>query len=142
MERMLAKIVVDEISGCHLWQGELSDEGYGLVSEGGKNGGRRVKAHRAMWELVVGPIPAGLTLDHVAARGCVHRHCVNTAHLEPVPIGVNVLRGNGPSAANARKTRCSKGHPFDNVTRRGKRECIRCRRESARRRYRERKNTT
>lgn len=48
-------------------------------------------AHRAMYEIDVGPIPEGLVLDH----GCRVHRCCNPAHLEPVTVEVNTARGNG-----------------------------------------------
>lgn len=55
-----------------------------------------------------GSIPKGLTLDHL----CRNRACVNPVHLEPVTNRVNILRGIGITAQNARKTHCKHGHPF------------------------------
>jgi imidazolonepropionase-like amidohydrolase len=46
-------------------------------------------AHRVIYERERGPIPGGLTLDHL----CRNRRCVNPEHLEPVPVQVNVQRG-------------------------------------------------
>lgn len=56
-------------------------------------------------------MPAGLGLDHL----CRVRRCVNPAHLEPVTDRVNILRGQAPSAVNAAKTHCIRGHPFNSV---------------------------
>jgi len=69
-------------------------------------------AHRVAYELNHGPIPVGLTIDHVKARGCQYRHCVNDAHLELVTRVENVMRGEGFGPMNAAKTKCPKGHPY------------------------------
>ena len=60
------------------------------------------------YELLVGPIPEYLTLDHL----CRVRNCVNPAHLEPVTSAENILRGMSSPAQNARKTECLNGHAF------------------------------
>lgn len=87
----------------------MNRDGYGRISVGNRN--RLV--HRVAWELDNGPIPEGLTIDHVKARGCRHKTCANVRHLEPVTCKVNVLRGETVTAANAAKTHCGNGHPFD-----------------------------
>lgn len=75
-QRFWAKVL--KTDSCWLWQGRKNDNGYGLMLVDGKN----VRAHRFAYELLVGPIPEGLDLDHVRARGCTNRHCVNPAHLD------------------------------------------------------------
>ena len=65
---------VEKSEGCWLWRGNLSDRAYGRFSVGG---GRWRLAHRVMWELTNGPIPAGLFLCH----RCDTPACVNPAHL-------------------------------------------------------------
>lgn len=103
---------------CWPWIGSIHPTGYAHL----KVQGRNVKAHRLGYELLVGPIPNGLTLDHLChtrdskcAGGdtCLHRRCVNPAHLEPVAQRINALRGRSQPAINATKTHCSKGHPYD-----------------------------
>ena len=83
-----------------------------------------------MWERFVGEVPDGHNIDHVKARGCVWRDCVNLAHLDCVPIAVNNLRSDSRSALNARKDACDWGHEFDLINTRwkpdGRRECIAC----------------
>jgi hypothetical protein len=69
--------------------GPRSGKGYGSLSIRGKT----VYAHRVFYEYLVGPIPDGMQLDHVAERGCQHPHCVNPDHLEPVTNAVNTQRG-------------------------------------------------
>lgn len=73
---------------CWLWLGHVESNGYGRV----QMQGRPVSVHRHAYEQLVGPIPDGLTLDHVHARGCRHTHCVNPAHLEPVTASENTRR--------------------------------------------------
>jgi hypothetical protein len=103
LRRFWAKVYRGPVSECWLWQAGQSTGGYGQFWDGGD-----VAAHRASYEHHVGPIPVGLTLDHL----CRVRSCVNPAHLEPVSNRVNVLRGNGACARHARKTHCLRGHAF------------------------------
>lgn len=80
--------LVDEASGCWLWQRALKPNGYGLAYVNR----RPVQAHRLVYERHRGSIPEGMVLDHVASV-CSHKHCVNPWHLEAVPQAVNVQRG-------------------------------------------------
>lgn len=50
--------------------------------------GRPVGAHVASWELVNGPIPVGLEIDHL----CNNPACVHPGHLEPVTHQENCRR--------------------------------------------------
>lgn len=68
---------------CWVWRGGTVN-GYGRTSVAGK----AVAVHRAAYEVLVGPIPEGLTLDHL----CRNRACYNPAHLEPVTLSENVRR--------------------------------------------------
>src|SRR5258708_1135547 len=109
-ERFNARLVPDPESGCVLWTGRLNKAGYGVI----RMDGREQQVHRVTWELEVGPVPDDMELDHVLARGCVHRNCANVAHLEPVTHRENLLRApNSPAAINAAKTHCKHGHAFD-----------------------------
>lgn len=96
--------------GCWLWSGLMKANGYGMVAVGRTTNGTPVRrhAHRVMYVLMVGPVPEGMTLDHL----CRNRRCVNPAHLEPVSNAENVLRGYSPPANNARKTSCPGGHAY------------------------------
>lgn len=103
-ERLWAGALADG-TGCWVWRRGLNDSGYGWI----KSGGRTRRAHRVAYELVKGPIPDGLEIDHL----CRVRACINPDHLEAVTHRENQLRGKTVGAANARKTHCLRGHPYD-----------------------------
>ena len=111
-EFLWSKFKVDEATGCWLYQLALNNNGYGFRTVYPASGKRTVGVHRIFYEALVGPVPEGLQLDHVRARGCVHRHCANPAHLEPVSGRVNKRRGTGLCAQNAVKTHCPQSHPY------------------------------
>jgi hypothetical protein len=114
----------EPMSGCWLWIGFVQADGYGVIF----HGRRKQMAHRASYEAFVGPIPDGLTIDHL----CRTRSCVNPAHLEAVTGRENTLRGASPIVALGRLTHCKRGHAFspENVgARPGRRECQVCKRE-------------
>lgn len=118
--------------GCWLWTGKLrtgASPGHGKEVGYGQfyNGHRTVGPHRFAYELMVGPIPEGLVIDHL----CRERACVNPDHLEAVTTQENILRGLAPTAENASKTHCVRGHELsgDNlyVPPKGGRYCRTCR---------------
>lgn len=130
-----AKIRVNPDSGCWEWQGYRMPKGYGQYAQWDR-AARKVrshKTHRLVYELLVGPIPDGLTIDHVKARGCISNACCWPAHLEPVSRQVNNSRGRSPSAVNAGKTSCDSGHELDLLNTRlrpaGGRDCRACARD-------------
>ena len=98
-------------SGCILWTGAISDNGYGRFGSGGCRG-KLVQAHRWAYELVMGPIPEGCHIDHL----CRTRHCVNPNHMEAVSPQENWTRGNRGKVANFFKryarSSCKRGHVF------------------------------
>jgi HNH endonuclease len=102
VERFWSK--VEFTDDCWHWMGLRNGDGYGRFWIGKCS----IAAHRAAYELLVGPIPPGFTIDHL----CRNPPCVRFDHLEPVTPGENTLRGRSPSAINARKTHCSNGHEF------------------------------
>lgn len=136
-ERVAQCIRLDE-SGCWLWTGFLV-RGYGRFWRQDEK--RTVQAHRHVYELLVGPIPAGLHLDHQchnedeSCEGgdtCRHRACVNPHHMDPCTNLENNRRSPLTIAGkNLRKTHCPQGHPLSgsNIFRDGKgnRQCKTCR---------------
>ena len=120
-ERFWPKVDRSEQTRCWPWLAAKTGWGYGSFDIKGRD----YKAHRIAYELLIGPIPEGLTLDHL----CRNRACVNPAHLEAVSMRTNLLRGVGPPAQNAAKTHCPAGHPYDLFNTRsyhGKRHCRTC----------------
>lgn len=83
---------------CWTWTGSRNGRNYGSFSING----RRRGTHRLAYELLVGPIPDGLQIDHLCRVTC----CCNPAHLEPVTPRVNVQRAVCPDL------RCPQGHPL------------------------------
>lgn len=105
-ERLFARLEIDT-AGCWIWTGSTRKAGYGQIWTSVADGPRRLlSTHRAMYELTRGPIPDGMDLDHL----CRVPLCMNPDHLEPVTRAENVLRGEGPTAQNARRTHCNEGH--------------------------------
>lgn len=145
---------VDQADDCWLWTGAVTPQGYGSVRV--RTGGvlRSGSTHRRSYELFVGPIPAGLTIDHECHNAdlscpggptCKHRRCVRPDHLVPRTIKANALRSPSTTAAKfARRTHCDRGHPFDadntyvTPRRRTCRECSRMRNRAYTARKRER----
>ena len=84
---------VQKTDTCWLWTDSVSGSGYGQFWQLGA----RIQAHQIAFRDLIGPIPEGLTLDHL----CRVRACVNYAHLEPVTNRENILRGVGFAARNA-----------------------------------------
>lgn len=128
---------------CILWTGYVTPEGYGSRRWQGKPG---VLVHRIAWEEANGPIPDGMTVDHLCHTAecqlgvrCPHRKCINVAHMGLATRSGNTLRGAGPTARNAVKTECKNGHPFDEANtyyrKGGGRGCRACNREHAARYY-------
>lgn len=126
---------VRESGDCWLWTGAVNCEGYARIRVLGDSS--KWAIHRASYEAFVGPIPDGLTIDHL----CRNPGCINPAHLEAVTMEENIRRGHGIGMRNASKTSCHRGHPYTESSCRpeqrgqGKlgRRCVICRREREKR---------
>ena len=140
--RWEAKIMPEPNSGCWLWTGAWSDNGYGVLQVNNV----AQYAHRISYELHKGEIGSGLYIDH----RCSVRCCVNPDHLDAVTPGENVIRTAQRGRAKNQylgQTHCFRGHPLNenNVYippsggGRWCRECQRIRKRENRQKHRERK---
>jgi hypothetical protein len=125
-------------NGCWTWIGPKHGDGYASFA--------KTTGHRWSYREFNGPLPSGhkFHVDHL----CRNKACVNPGHLELVTAGENLRRSpNAPSAINASKTHCKRGHEFtsenthlsDDGRKRACRECLRSR---ARRDYLAKKKLT
>lgn len=113
---------VNKTKSCWIWTGYISPKGYGECYFKGKT----CRAYRVSFEMVNGPIPDGMEIDHL----CRNRACVNPEHLEAVSKRENILRGVCPPAINRRKKKCNNGHEYNAentmISKRGSRVCRLC----------------
>lgn len=135
-KRFLAKIT-ETPAGHWIWRGATASGGvYGAM----QYAGRVQPAHRVAWLIFRGPIPEGFEVDHL----CRKTLCCNPEHLEPVTPQTNTLRSDSPTAMNAAKTHCKRGHEFtpENqapYAKPGQRICWTCNKEQSRLAYLRRK---
>ena len=127
--------MVERTDTCWLWRGAITKKGFGTMHVTSQPRKVSAHAHRIAWELYRGPIPDGLTIDHL----CRVKHCVNPAHMEPVTSSENTRRSDNPAMQNARATHCKNGHEWtpENTLRQGPQGQWRWCRECGRARSRE-----
>lgn len=128
-ERIKSRVSIQDrghTSPCWISTRSGNGDGYTKLTFAGKT----YATHRFAYEVFVGPIPAGLVIDHL----CSQRACCNPDHLEPVTMRENGMRGDTPQARNAAKTHCTEGHPLapENLIpsnlKQGRRACLTCHR--------------
>lgn len=95
-ERFWRRVEVGAL-GCWVWTGARTRAGYSSLRWGDET----VYGHRLAYEVLVGPVPDGLQIDHL----CRTRACVRPDHLEAVTQVENVRRGD----ACRPQERCRRG---------------------------------
>lgn len=137
VEVLLSRYRTDQETGCWRYTGHIINTGYGTISVNGQS----TLTHRLSYELFVGHIPNGWIVDHK----CGYRNCFNPDHLRTITFYDNVVTYGlaCPSAINARKTQCMRGHPFDDentmiVTSTGGRRCRVCDRANSKKTHQKR----
>ena len=114
LERFWAMVNRVDDESCWPWIGGVS-RGYGHFTL--DSAGNGISAHRYSWILANGPVPEGMTLDHIChdpaicegGTSCPHRACVNPAHLVVTTRAENTSR---QRHRNAGKTHCIHGHEY------------------------------
>lgn len=98
------RIVWDAATGCWLWKGARTDNGYGLV----RIKGRKWRIHRWVWAITHGEEPEG-DVHHT----CGNRLCVTPEHLQ----GLTHAEHASVTRHGLRYEECRRGHPLteDNV---------------------------
>jgi hypothetical protein len=115
LERLRARTIWGD---C--WTTDLkADRGYARITVEGR---RREFIHVFSYKLYVGPIPAGMTVDHK----CFNPGCWRPDHLQLLTRSENAKR-----CRRAMATHCKRGHSYTDHRRNGSRECLVCRREKA-----------
>lgn len=126
LERLMFR-TSESPTGCWIWRGGVDKGGYGSIGMGGESG-PVARVHRVSYEQFVGPIPDGMTIDHL----CRVRNCVNPAHLEAVTLIENIDRAWARLHALGK---CRNGlHEMtpENTIPTGKAKCRACARERSR----------
>ncbi len=76
-QKILIQVFKDPGSGCWQWQGQISNAGYGRIMLKTDEGNKMHSAHRASYELFIGPI----NNQGIITQSCKNRLCVNPEHL-------------------------------------------------------------
>lgn len=129
-DRLIDKFLVGD--GCWEWIGNKYGGGYGRV----RNAGTHQRAHRLVYELLRGPIPAGYGLHH----NCKNKWCVRPGPEHCMPVTAATHADNAQALRRA-KTHCPQGHeysPANTYVWHGDRHCRACKRERERERERAR----
>lgn len=135
VDRMNKKVQRDEESGCLISLYSVGSHGYAQIGWLDKSAGKTQMrlCHRLAWVEANGPIPDGMTVDHV----CKIRKCIELSHLRLLTNFDNARRNKGRDWPLGQ---CVNGHPDSELRRRGKHiECRICH-NADQRYYRKKRN--
>ena len=82
-QKLLMNVRENSDTGCWEWQGQVSHAGYGRILLKDEHGNKMHSAHRASYEIFVGPI----SKDGIIVQTCGNRMCVNPKHLREILPG-------------------------------------------------------
>lgn len=77
-QRLLASACKDPATDCWLWQGQISNSGYGRITLKTGTGNRIESAQRASYLLLIAPLQD----TELVRQTCGNRLCINPDHLE------------------------------------------------------------
>ena len=131
VDRFMSYVFPEPNTGCYLWGGGKSDNGYGVFNIKIPGLPKIMRAHRFSWVANGKELTPGLELCH----SCDNPLCVNPNHLW---LGTQLENMRDCKAKNRNptwiKTHCLNGHEFtpENTYRRvdGYRECRICKRKT------------
>lgn len=75
------RFVVDAMTGCHLWQGTVDDDGYPKA----RVDNRMLTVHRWVYEQAHGELPPDIHVHHA----CGIKRCIRLDHLEEKPVAAH-----------------------------------------------------
>lgn len=124
MERAETRYELDPSTGCHVSTYSVASHGYAQI--GWQDGPDRTVTlvHRVVWIAHHGPIPHGMTVDHM----CKNRRCCNIAHLRLLTNYENARRTSGRDWPLGK---CVNGHPNSDLYQQpsGKFVCRSCKKQ-------------
>ena len=102
IDRVLSR-VRDTADGCVETNYSTGSHGYGQIGWHDEDRRRMALTHRVAWIAKNGPIPEGMTVDHI----CRNRKCLNVEHLRLLTNSENASDNGFRS-----RTHCPAGHPY------------------------------
>lgn len=108
IRRVREKYYIYKPTGCHISTYSVGGSGYAQV--GWQDGPGRIvmSCHRLAWIVTHGPIPDGMTVDHL----CKERRCVNVDHMRLLSNFENARRTYGRDWPLGE---CARGHSNEHL---------------------------